>query len=106
MDRPELTGCTGFEWDDGNAVKNWKKHGVTQSECEQMFLNRPLVVMESDRDAPERRYYALGRTDRGRPLFSVFTVRGDKVRVISARPMSRRERSVYDDARKKENPDV
>lgn len=94
-----LAGFTGFEWDAGNAEKNWRRHRVTQSECEQVFFGRPLVVaLDAGHSSAERRYYLLGRTLAGRSLFVVFTRRGDRVRVISARDMSRKERKVYADA--------
>jgi uncharacterized DUF497 family protein len=90
---PDLTG---FQWDSGNSAKNWRRHEVTQAECEQVLFLRPIVVASdpghSDREA---RYFLLGRTASGRELTIVFTVRGSLVRVISAGPMSRRERSVY-----------
>ncbi len=46
----------------------------------------------------EARYHALGVTDAGRPLFVVFTVRDNRIRVISAREMNRRERKVFDES--------
>lgn len=87
----------GFQWDDGNASKNWTRHQVSQTEAEQVFLNRPLVVA----GAPFRkeiRQFAFGQTDAGRLLTLVFTVRGSLLRVISVRPMSRRERRRYGQA--------
>jgi uncharacterized DUF497 family protein len=39
-----LKECTEFEWDEGNAAKNWEKHEVSRTECEQVFFNRPLIV--------------------------------------------------------------
>lgn len=51
----------------------------------------------------EERYFALGHTDSGRLLLKVFTLRGTRVRVISARLMSRREREVYADAQVEED---
>lgn len=91
-----LQNCTGFEWDAHNAEKNWQKHRVTPSECEQTFFNRPLVVADDVRHSEkENRLYALGHTDAGRTLFVVFTVRLDKIRVISARDMTRKERKAY-----------
>lgn len=87
----------GFQWDDGNASKNWTRHRVSQTEAEQVFLNRPLVVV----GAPSRnepRQFAFGHTDAGRLLTVVFTVRGSLLRVISVRPMSRRERRGYGQA--------
>jgi uncharacterized protein len=84
----------GFQWDEGNASKNWMRHQVSQSEAEQVFLNRPLVVAAAPFEA-ESRQFAFGQTDAGRLLTVVFTVRGAHLRVISVRPMSRRERREY-----------
>ena len=95
----EYSNCVGFEWDEGNSEKNWIKHHVTMSECEQVFFNQPLILAgNEERSQSEQRYYALGQTDAGRRLFIVFIVRGELVRVVSARDMSRRERRVYDHA--------
>ena len=91
-----LKECTGFQWDDGNATKNWKKHDVSQSECEQIFFNRPLILRRDKKHSEfESRYYVLGQTELGRLLFVVFTIRGDKIRVISARNMTEREEQRY-----------
>lgn len=89
--------CEGFEWDEGNLLKNWERHEVTASECEQLFFNKPLVVAEDGKhSAKEARFYALGQTDLGRLMFIVFTVREKLIRVISARDMNRRERKAYE----------
>ena len=86
----------GFEWDEGNFSKNWTSHGISQTEAEQVFVNRPVIVQgDVAHSSREARYFAFGRTDGGRPLTVVFTVRGDLLRVISARSMSRRERRGY-----------
>ncbi len=91
-----IEAVEGFEWDVGNSDKNWKRHQVTQAECEQVFANLPLVLsVTAKAGGAEARYFTLGRTDATRELAVVFTVRGKKVRVISARPMSRRERKEY-----------
>ena len=96
LDMKKLLNVVGFEWDGGNIDKNWIKHGVSPSECEQMFFNQPLVVAEdSIHSEAEERLFALGRTDADRLLFVVFTVRKDKVRIISARDMSSKEKKVY-----------
>jgi uncharacterized DUF497 family protein len=92
-----LGECSGFEWDEGNFLKNWEKHGVTASECEQIFFNRPLVSgTDLKHSKKEPRYYSLGHTDAGRRLFVVFTIRNRLIRVISARNMNRKERKVYE----------
>ena len=89
----KLADCTGFEWDEGNAAKNWHKHAVSQAECEQVFFNTPLILRPDEKHSlSATRYYALGRTDRDRLLFVVWTVRGDTIRIISARDMTEAER--------------
>lgn len=88
--------CTGFEWDEGNRSKNWIAHRVSAGECEQLFFRRPLLVAGDEAHAgDEERFYALGQTGRERLLFVAFTLRGDLIRVISARDVTRREREVY-----------
>ena len=100
-----LAACTGFHWDEGNAAKNWIKHSVSQGECEEVFFNTPLlVVVDQAHSRAESRHYALGQTDAGRGLFVVFTVRGDLIRVISARDMSRQERKEVRHARASQAP--
>ena len=95
-----LSRCTGFEWDDGNAAKNWTLHRVAPTESEQVFFNRPVLVTTDERHSgQEARFAALGRTSAERHLAVVFTIRGTLIRVISARDMSRRERRVYEGAR-------
>ncbi len=98
MDEINIFGeCSGFEWDEGNFLKNWEKHSVTASECEQIFFNHPLVSGKNLKHSKqEYRYYALGHTDGGRHLFVVFTIRNRLIRVISARDMNRKERKVYE----------
>ncbi len=92
----DLTKCTGFQWDAGNATKNWESHEVSQTECEQIFFNKPLLVTNDVKHSQdEPRLFALGQTNAGRCLFVVFTVRGDLIRVISPRDMSRAERRAY-----------
>jgi len=89
-----------FEWDEGNSMKN-EKHSVSDAEAEQLFVNEPLVVLE-DRahGGAETRWHGLGRTNEGRLLHVTFTLRagGTRVRIISARPMHRKERSAYEKA--------
>ncbi len=91
-----LDGCSGFEWDEANAHKNWERHRVSSEEAEDVFFNEPLVVRGDIRHSRrEKRYYALGQTGGGRYLFVAFTIRRSLVRVISVRDMNRRERDAY-----------
>ena len=86
----------GFDWDEGNKQKNWEKHKVDYTECEEVFFNQPLLISEDSRhSSQEKRYYVLGRSDIGRTLFLVFTVRNNKIRIISARDQSKKERKIY-----------
>lgn len=88
--------CSGFEWDAGNLAKSATKHGVSPEEAEQVFAHQPLLVQADEKHSQtEPRLCAWGRTTAGHRLAVVFTLRGDKVRVISVRPMSRKERTVY-----------
>jgi len=95
-----LDGLTGFDWDEGNFLKNWEKHGVSHLEAEQVFFNEPILLFEDPKHSErESRWYVLGQTDQSRELMLVFTMRGKKIRIISARPMSRKERGVYEKAK-------
>jgi uncharacterized DUF497 family protein len=97
-DIEKLLKCTGFEWDRGNIEKNWIKHNVSPVECEQVFFNGPLIVLDDpDHSAIEKRYAAFGRTDTGRLLAVIFTKRSMLLRVISPRDMNRRERKFYEE---------
>ncbi len=92
-----LRGVRGFEWDAGNRDKNEEKHGVSYVECEEIFFNKPLIVVPDGlHSRDEERYFALGRTHEKRLLSVVFMIRDRKIRVISARPMSRKERIIYE----------
>ena len=96
----DLTRFEEFEWDSGNERKN-EKHGVTQQQAEQVFLHRPLLLLEDHQHSKaEPRFHALGNSGDGRLLHISFTIRGagTRIRVISARPMRWKERVVYEKA--------
>lgn len=98
----KLDNIAGFEWDAGNIDKNWDKHGVSNAECEEVFFNTPLLIRsDSSHSQDEVRNAAFGRTDADRPLFIVFLVRNNCIRVISARDMTDKELEVYRDRLKK-----
>ena len=94
----DFTLITGFEWDDGNCRKN-DKHGVSQAEAEQVFLSEPIILTpDTSHSGIEQRYRALGQTSSERQLTVVFTLRCNEtlIRVISARDMHRKERTLYE----------
>jgi len=94
----DLAKISGFDWDSGNARKN-DKHGVSMAEAEQIFFNAPLLLIaDAKHSQGEPRLHALGKTDEGRTLHITFTLRnaGESIRVISARDMHRKERTIYE----------
>jgi len=97
----DLERIIGFDWDDGNARTN-EKHGVAQAKAEEVFFNQPLLMLDDLRHRDqEARLHALGKTLDGRLLHVTFTLRGDDtlIRVISARDMHRKEKSVDEQTR-------
>jgi uncharacterized DUF497 family protein len=93
----EFSGFLGFEWDRGNIDKNLVKQNVENWECEQLFFNKPLLVLEDSKHSlSEKRWAAFGRTDSGRLLVVIFAQRNNLIRVISARDMNSRERKFYE----------
>ncbi len=95
----------GFDWDKGNRAK-CEKHGLSTGVIESLFT-RPLAILpDPSHSQRERRLRAIGRTDKGRGVFIVFTLRrkGDAllIRPISARYMHKKEIEAYE----KENPDL
>lgn len=94
----DLAKITNFDWDDGNVRKN-DKHGLSMAESEQVFFNEPLLLIaDAKHSQGELRFHALGKTDEGRILHITFTLRnaGERIRVISARDMHRKERKIYE----------
>jgi len=87
----------GFDWDAGNERKN-DKHGIPRKEAEEVFVNAPLLISIDDKHSMnEPRFKAYGRTNSGKLLTVIFTVRdeGRLIRVISARCMHHKERKNY-----------
>ena len=86
-----------FDWDEGNISKNLIKHNVTVQEAEEMFANEPLTIVDDSlHSVREIRLHAFGKTRSSRKLFAAFTIRDNKVRIISIRDMKRKERLDYE----------
>jgi uncharacterized protein len=83
-----------FDWDDANG-DHVARHGVTTDEAEEALLDPRRVGMPVYHVAAERRSGALGATEDGRVLFVVFTRRGSRLRVITARDALAHERRRY-----------
>jgi uncharacterized DUF497 family protein len=82
----------GFQWDKGN-LEHIRKHKVLYTECEEVFSNTPLLVNEDKKHSRlEERFQALGKTNNGRFIFVAYTVRKNKIRIISSRDQNKKER--------------
>lgn len=92
-----LPKVIAFEWDKGNIDKNLKKHDVSNQETEEVFFNKPIVFLEDKKhSATEKRYMLWGKTNTNRRLTIFFTIRKNRIRVISARDMHKKERGEYE----------
>lgn len=87
-----------FEWDKENLGKN-KKHKVEDKEAEEVFLDEGKVIYKDTLHSSEveERFVLLGKTKRDRLLYIVFTQRKNKVRVISARNINKKEVHLYEE---------
>ncbi len=86
-----------FEWDESKATANLKKHGVSFEEAKAVFDN-PLAVIFNDEthSVDEQREIIIGHSQRNRLLLISFTERSSTIRIISARPATRKEREDYE----------
>ncbi len=81
-----------FQWDQGNQNKNINKHQIANLEAEQVFLDRNKKILKDPLHSNgEKRYIILGTTKNNNRLFVAFTLRGKKIRVISARKLNKKE---------------
>lgn len=87
-----------FEWDGRKADANRRQHGVTFEEAVSVFADSLACIFDDpDHSARERREVVIGSSARGRLLLVVFTERGGRVRIISARRATRRERKAHEE---------
>ena len=86
-----------FEWDSNKEARNKAKHGVAFVEACTVFEN-PLssTVSDPDHSEGEVRFLTFGVSAQGRPLVVAHTEQDDRIRSISSRPMTRRERQAYE----------
>ena len=86
-----------FEWDPKKARENQSKHDVGFEEATEVFGDElSSTVLDPDHSMEEERFVIFGRTRQGKYLVVAFTERSGRIRLISARPMTRRERSAYE----------
>lgn len=91
--------ATEFEWDDDKAARNLAKHGVSFQEAKTVF-DDPLYVdfYDPDHSDDEERYIIIGQSAPHRLLFVSYLERGRRIRLISAREATRREKVVYEES--------
>lgn len=91
-----LNKYKGFEWDKWNIDKSYQKHGITPNESEEAFLDEKAIILKDiEHSDKEKRYSIIGKTISNKLLFVVFTLRKNKIRVISARKANKKERNNY-----------
>ncbi len=84
-----------FEWDEANKIKIRLRHNITTIEAEQAFFSNYSIFSDDKHSAREKRYQIVGPNNAGQILFIVFTLRNNKIRIISARLASKKERNSY-----------
>ena len=89
-----------FEWDPKKAAKNFRKHGISFDEAATVFGDSlGTTVADPDHSAGEDRYITVGMSDRRRLVMVAHTERGERIRIISARELTRAERKDYEEER-------
>jgi len=87
-----------FEWNKGNIDKN-KKHNIIDKETEEVFFDENKVIYKDKLHSKhEKRFTVLGKTKEDRLLYVVFTKRGKRIRIISARDINKKEVNLYEKA--------
>lgn len=98
MDSDVLDGVTGFEWDEAN-ITHIAKHDVAPEEAEDIFFDKNNALnYDSKHSTPEeKRFIIIGKTNKGRILYQVFTRRRNKIRVLSSRDINKKEVKLYEE---------
>ena len=91
---------TEFQWDKEKASQNVKKHGVHFEEATTAFYDTlSITIPDKEHSVDEKRFILLGLSNQGRLLVVAHTDREDKIRLISARPATSKERKYYENTR-------
>jgi uncharacterized DUF497 family protein len=87
-----------FEWDEGNSVKNYLKHGLSTRVIESIFRDQSLTLLGKQifPVVSEERFAVIGRSLENNLVFAVFTIRRNQIRIISARKANKKERKFYE----------
>jgi len=93
-----LDGVVGFEWDEAN-IEHVARHNVIPEEAEEVFFDKNNALDEDIKHSTvEKRFIIIGKTQKGRLLYQIFTRRGDKLRVISSRDINKKEVNLFEKA--------
>ena len=84
-----------YEWDVAKAASNLAKHGVSFLDATEVFEDPGRVEVDVSHTADDEVRFKIVGTFEGRLLAVVYTLRGDTVRLISARPTNRAEEKLY-----------
>jgi uncharacterized protein len=96
MNLDVLKGVIGFDWNEAN-IEHIAEHDVTPDEAEEVFSDEDNVLDEDiEHSIVEKRFLIIGKTEKGRLLYQIFTRRGDKIRVISSRDINKKEVHLYE----------
>lgn len=86
-----------FEWNESKAAANIRKHGVSFEEAKTVFDNLMAVIFDDEaHSVDEQREIIVGHSRKNRLLLVSFTERFNAIRIISARPVTRRESEDYE----------
>lgn len=95
-------GGLSFEWDPRKAEANLAKHGVSFRDAATSFADaHATVVPDRDHSGSEERWQQLANSAVGQLLLTGYTHRDSRIRIISARPATRRERHEYFQGRRR-----
>lgn len=87
-----------FEWDEAKASINERKHGVSFREAATVFGDQLAITFsDPDHSEYEQRFLTFGLSRLNRLLVVAYTERGIKTRIVSARPMTKHERVIYEE---------
>ncbi|MBI5747217.1 MAG: BrnT family toxin [Nitrospirae bacterium] len=90
-----------FDWDQWNIQKNETKHGISSLEAESTFYDKNLVIFKDIKHSTnEDRLIAYGKSAYNNIIMIAFTIRNEKIRIISARKASKKEKDIYEEKKK------
>lgn len=93
----DFSQIKAFEWDNGNLNKNFHKHGITNEEAEEVFFDyRKKIIPDNKHSIMEKRFLLIGKNKKEKKIFIVFIIRKNLIRIISARPLNKKEYYLYE----------